>query len=58
METKEGLYTVQSYIHDLKQYKAFVPIDNSLHRFVLQDFNSEDMQLKVMIVHICCLCSL
>ena len=42
---------MQCYVHDLKQYKAFVPCDNGLHRFALQDFSSDNLQLKVFIVH-------
>lgn len=40
--------TVQFYVHDLIQYKALVPCDNTLRHFVLQEFSPGDMQLKVM----------
>ncbi len=36
-----------AYVHDLKQFKAFAPCDSSLHCFVLQDFNSDELHLKV-----------
>ena len=37
------------YIHLLKQCNALVPCDNSLKRFVLQDFDIETMSLKLII---------
>ena len=36
-----------SYVHLLEMYKAFVPSDPSLHNFVLQEFNSNNLHLKV-----------
>ena len=39
--------TVHSYLHDLIQYKAFVPCESTLHHFALQDFDPSNIQLKV-----------
>ena len=40
---------LQSYVHSLKQFKACVPCDHSLHSFVVQDFSHEHLQLKVFL---------
>ena len=38
---------VHSYVHVLEMYKAFVPCDHTLHHFVLQELNSDNLYLKV-----------
>ena len=38
---------VYSYVYALRSCKAFSPCDNTLHQFVLQDYNPITADLKV-----------
>ena len=42
------LAEVQAYVYVLKQYKAFLPCDGTLHKFVMQELDSNsEHHLKV-----------
>ena len=37
---------VESYVHDLKQYQGMAPCDQTLKKFVVQDFCNKTQSLK------------
>lgn len=39
---------MHTYVDVLKEFKAFVPCDNTFHDFVIQDIDLETMNLKVL----------
>ena len=52
---------LQAYLHELKLHNAFVPCNNSLCAFVMQEYSNTTCSLKVNIIlpvkETCILCS-
>ena len=46
------VHNLHAYVHELKQYNGIAPCNNTLTKFVLQDFSETTCSLKV---HVCTL---